>query len=219
MDPAAVSPGHVWVAIGWAAAAIAVAAAARRADWTRVLRSETAHVHLGTLLFLVILWSIRATVGVASLHLLGIGGLCLSAGPALALLGGAVVVAITTALRDTPVANAGIVFVVLVAIPVCVQYAVLALVRRFVPRNPFAWFFGVAFLGAALSFFAAALAGGAVADLAAPAQPFAPGEFTLFVLLLAFGEGTLTGMLLTLAVVYRPAWVATFDDARDLERR
>ena len=39
---------------------------------------------------------------------------------------------------------------------------------------------------------------------------------------LAFGidhmvaEGTMTGMALTLAVVYRPAWVATFDDGRDL---
>jgi uncharacterized membrane protein len=29
----------------------------------------------------------------------------------------------------------------------------------------------------------------------------------------------LTGMLLTLAVVYRPQWVATFDDRRYLHRR
>ena len=31
---------------------------------------------------------------------------------------------------------------------------------------------------------------------------------------LALGEATLTGIALTLAVVYRPQWVATFDDAR-----
>jgi uncharacterized membrane protein len=30
---------------------------------------------------------------------------------------------------------------------------------------------------------------------------------------LAFGEATLTGMVLMLMVVYRPHWVATFDDA------
>ena len=30
---------------------------------------------------------------------------------------------------------------------------------------------------------------------------------------LALGEATLTGIALTLAVVYRPQWVATFDDA------
>lgn len=30
---------------------------------------------------------------------------------------------------------------------------------------------------------------------------------------------TLTGMVLTLAVVYRPSWVATFDDARYIKGR
>jgi uncharacterized membrane protein len=37
--------------------------------------------------------------------------------------------------------------------------------------------------------------------------------------MLAFGEATLTGMLMTLFVVYKPAWVGTFDDARYLRRR
>jgi uncharacterized membrane protein len=31
---------------------------------------------------------------------------------------------------------------------------------------------------------------------------------------LGLGEAMLTGMLVTLAVVYRPQWVATFDDER-----
>ena len=39
------------------------------------------------------------------------------------------------------------------------------------------------------------------------------GEYVPYLLFLAFGDGTLTGMALTLAVVYRPQWVATFDDA------
>ena len=45
------------------------------------------------------------------------------------------------------------------------------------------------------------------------------GEYLPTVLQLAFGEATLTGMLLTLAVAYRPQWVTTFDDARYLDRR
>jgi uncharacterized membrane protein len=219
VDPATTPLPEGWGALGWTIAVAILAGAIRRADWTRILRSETAHAYFGTLFLLVVLWSMRASIGSASLHLLGVGGLCLAAGPALALFGGAVVVAIVTLLRESPPANVGIVFVVLVALPVAVQYAVLTLIRRLLPRNPFAWFFGVAFLGAALSFFAGALAGGAVAGLAAPARMVASGDFTLFVMLLAFGEGTLSGMLLTLGVVYRPAWIATFDDARDLERR
>ena len=219
MDPANVDVDSLGSAFGWVAALAIAALAARRADWTRVLRPASSHAHLGTLFLLVVLWSARAAVGGVSLHFLGMGGLCLSAGPALALVGGAVVVAITTALRASPMADAGLVFVTLVAIPVGVQWGFLALVRRLLPRNPFAWFFGVAFLGAAVSFFAGSLAGGAVAHAAAPAPAVAWSEFALIALMLALGEGTLTGMLLTLAVVYRPAWVATFDDARDLELR
>jgi uncharacterized circularly permuted ATP-grasp superfamily protein len=39
------------------------------------------------------------------------------------------------------------------------------------------------------------------------------GEYVPYLVYLAFGEATVTGMALTLAVVYRPQWVATFDDA------
>lgn len=215
MDPAALLRSPSLALAGWLAAAAIVALAMRHADWSRIVRSETAHVHLGTLLFLAGLWSIRVPLPDLGLHFLGIGALCLSAGPALALAGGALVVAITTALRDGPVANAGITFVALVAVPVGVQWAVLAAVRRALPRNPFAWFFGVAFLGGGLSFYAGALAGALVGR----ELPIMWSEYALITLMLAFAEGTMTGMLLTLAVVYRPRWVATFDDARDLEVR
>jgi uncharacterized membrane protein len=40
-----------------------------------------------------------------------------------------------------------------------------------------------------------------------------------YLIYLAFGEATLSGMVLTLAVVYRPRWVATFDDARYISGR
>jgi uncharacterized membrane protein len=38
-------------------------------------------------------------------------------------------------------------------------------------------------------------------------------------LMLGFGEATLTGMLATLLAVYRPAWIHTFSDERYLHRR
>jgi hypothetical protein len=47
--------------------------------------------------------------------------------------------------------------------------------------------------------------------------PLVFGEYVPYLLYLAFGEATLTGMALTLMVVYRPQWVATFDDARYLD--
>ncbi|HVB49982.1 MAG TPA: hypothetical protein VNF69_16515 [Burkholderiales bacterium] len=43
-------------------------------------------------------------------------------------------------------------------------------------------------------------------------------NFLPYALLLAFGEALLTGTLITVFVVYRREWVATFDDARWLRR-
>ncbi len=221
MDPAGLDLGAGVIATAWVATAGALGIAAFRADWKRLFADEAAHAYLGSLFFLVLLWSIRGTVGSASFHLLGAGALCLTAGPALALIGGAVVVAIVMLLRELSIAHAGVAFAVLVAIPVAVQTGVLLLTRRLMPRRPFAYFFVVAFAGAALAFYAAAIVAQGLAAFTDPeVPPVAPAyDLALVALLLAFAEGTLTGMLLTLAVVYRPRWVATFDDVRDFERR
>ena len=44
-------------------------------------------------------------------------------------------------------------------------------------------------------------------------------DYVPYLVYLAFAEGTLSGMLITLLVVYRPQWVATFDDLRYLKRQ
>jgi len=222
MDPATPTFALALRALGGVVALVILAVAARRAPWARFAASEPTHVYLGSLLFLILLWSIRATLpGVPVLHLLGVGALCLCAGPALALVGGAIVVVITSMLHDAPASGWGLTFVARVALPVAVQYGALATSRRVLPRNPFAYFFAVAFAGGAASFFAAAMVSRVVARVEAGGGGGAIGgeEFAILALLLAFGEATLTGMLVTLAVVYRPAWVATFDDAHDFAKR
>jgi uncharacterized membrane protein len=44
-------------------------------------------------------------------------------------------------------------------------------------------------------------------------------EYLPYFLLLGFSEGWLSGMVITLFVVYRPQWVASFEDARYLGRK
>jgi len=41
-------------------------------------------------------------------------------------------------------------------------------------------------------------------------------EYLPFYLLIAWAKAFATGMMMTLMVVYKPEWVATFDDARYL---
>ena len=97
------------------------------------------------------------------------------------------------------------------ALPVAVIWVVHRAVLRFAPANPFCYVFGVAFAGSGLSM---------IASLALHGMTGAGVEpFVALGLMMGFGEAFLTGMLVTILVVYHRDWVATFDDARWLAPR
>jgi uncharacterized membrane protein len=221
MDPTTASLPFAIAAAGWLAAAPILGRAVRAAPWRRVAEGAAVHVWYGGIFCLVVLWGIRATVGQSfTIHLLGITAFTLAVGPALALAGAAIAVAIEIAVRGGEWMNAGVAFVTMAVIPVTATMTTLRFAERRLPPNFFIYVFVGAFLGAWLSYGVAALAGAAVLALGTnlPAATVF-GDYAPYFLYLAFGEATMTGMVITLAVVYRPQWVATFDDARYLTGR
>jgi uncharacterized membrane protein len=210
-----------WIIAGWAFALPLLAMVMRAAPWQRFAASEPVHVWYGAISGVVALWSIQATVGAGfTFHLLGVAAFALLAGAPLALAGTAIAVAVNVAVRNGIWANAALVWLAMAAIPVGTSWLVLRLAERALPANFFVYIFVVTFFGGALSLVTAGVAGAALLTFAAglPAE-LVFGEYVPYLLYLAFGEATLTGMVLTLAVAYRPQWVATFDDARYLSGR
>ena len=188
------------------------------APWRRFDSSESVHVWYGSMVAMTLLWSIKASVGATfTFHLLGASVLALLVGTRLALPAVAVVVAIVTALRDGLWANYAISVLIMGAVPVAITSVTLKLVERFLPPNLFIYFFAVAFLGSGLAMLGSALIAWLAIILAVRAQS-AIDDSLLYLVYLAFGEATISGMLMTLLVVYRPSWVATFDDSRYLQR-
>lgn len=221
MDVTAVAFPPTWAGAGWALAIPLLIAAVRASPWSRFRASEPVHVWYGTIFCLVVLWSIQATVGEGfTFHLLGVAAFTLLVGAPLALVGTVIAVAANTAVRDGLWVNAALAWVTMGAIPVGTTWLVLRLAERTLPPNFFVYVFVVTFFGAALSLVAAGLVGAVLLILAVglPAD-LVFGDYVPYLIYLAFGEATLTGMLLTLAVAYRPQWVATFEDARYLKRR
>lgn len=220
MDVARVPFSTVWIAASSLAALGVVACAAWRAPWRRFAASDTVNVWCGAVLALAVLWSIRASLahGVV-IHLLGTAGFALMMGGGLALLGGAAVVLVASGVHAVPLAAVPTEFLCSVAVPVGVVLGVLRLTRRFLPPNFFVYTIVAAFFGAAAAALVAGLASALVFVLAGAEAGVIFGEYVPYLLFLAFGEAMLTGMALTLAVVYRPGWVATFDDAFYLARR
>ena len=185
------------------------------ARWRRFDASEAAHVWYGTIFGLTLLWCIKATLAFGfTFHLLGVSLFTLMAGPQLALIGTALAVVIVTGLRDGSWANAALNILLMGALPILVTFGTLRLTERWLPPNFFVYVFGAAFFGSGAAMLIADLVA-SVALVWGGAQPAAVifEQYLPYSIYLSFGEATLTGMLTTLLVVYRPAWVITFDDA------
>ena len=158
------------------------------------------------------LWGVRAELPAGpALHFLGAAALYLMFGAPRALAGMALAATLVCARGGGDWAAWPARWLADGAVPVACAWAVHRAIERFAPPNLFVYVFGAAFAGAGLSM-VASLAAHRL--LGARVEPFAA-----LGLMLGFGEAFLTGALLTLFVVYRHEWVATFDDARYLARR
>jgi uncharacterized membrane protein len=220
MDLLAVALPLAWKLAAWICVLSLLAWAARAAPWPRFAEGTQVHVWFGGIFCLVALWNLQATVGAAfTFHLLGVAAFALMVGAPLALLGGALAVAALLGVHGGNWANGGIAFMTMVVVPVVVVTGVLRLSERFLPPNFFVYVFVGTFFGAWLAYGAAALAALTILAMAAPPGAQVFGEYAPYFVYLGFGDAMLTGMVLTLAVVYRPRWVSTFDDRRYLDGR
>jgi len=211
----------MWAGTAWLLASPLLLAAAWIAPWQRLGERSGTHVWHGGIVVAIVLWSLQATVsGHFTFHLLAMAGMTLALGAPLALVSAAVVVAVHCAIHDGLWQNVATVWLTLCTTPVVVVTLILRLSERYLPPNFFVYIFVVAFFGTALSLVAA----GALALLVLASATGLPiyrtfAEFAPFLLQLGFGEAMLTGMLITIGVVYRPQWVTTFDDAHYLKPR
>jgi uncharacterized membrane protein len=99
-------------------------------------------------------------------------------------------------------------------VPATIALGIGALLRRWLPPNPFVYTLGRAFMGTAAAVFLSGvlmellhhLAGGATLELALVAR-----------WLMAWGDAFLTGMFAAICVAFAPQWLATWSDARYLK--
>ncbi|MBI4984959.1 MAG: energy-coupling factor ABC transporter permease [Rhodocyclales bacterium] len=208
---------------GWAYGAFLPLAAIwlwclRTANWKRIVDASQFNVWLGTIVVLMLMWSMKAGAQPGlNLHLLGATAFTLMFGRQWAILGLSAVMAAVT-LNGGAGWEAYALNVLLTAVFPCFAADVLLrIVERYLPPNFFAYIFCAAFFGAAI----AAVSTGFMATLLLwlagvyPAAMLFSEYFPSFILL-GFAEAWLNGAAITLMVVYYPHWVGSFDDRRYL---
>ncbi len=208
---------------GWTgAAALLVVAALAAAAWLAPVRQRLGagglHRFLGSALLLALLWSARAEIGPGvSLRLLGVPLLTLILGPALAIWAAALAALLAMLLASLAPAVAIWSILLYGIVPALLTDVARRAVAQWLPAHLFVYILGAGFFSAAVvAVMTHLLASAWVVASGTQSAAFMFGQYAPFLLLMAFGEATLTGMLLTLLVVYLPDWVLTYKDAHYL---
>ncbi len=207
--------------ISWLLYAILTATAIWRAPWHKLLERDSANVYFATIVILLLFWNLKAGVSPGqSFHFLGASAAALMFGWEFAFLAVQALVLATTLDGRGGWETFALNTLILGAIPTLVTHNLRRFSQSKLPHNLFIYIFLNCFFAASLGIL---LAGVTAYGLLATSHAYSVAElnqnYLPFLLLLALPEGTLNGIAMTVMIVYKPAWVATFSDKMYLFKR
>jgi uncharacterized membrane protein len=210
--------GEAWYWAAWFVWVPVFALSLFRAQWSRLADSDQLSLWLGMVVLLTLIWSMKAGVKPGlGIHLLGACVFTLAFGPFLAFIG-----LCATTLGITLNGSAGgfsfaLNALFMAGIGVCCSQFFYQISLRFLPKHFFVYIFIQGFLSSGLVALCVGLSISCLMGLAGVyTWQYLFDEYFPFFVLLSFSEAWLSGMILTLFVVYRPGWVVTFEDSRYL---
>mgnify|MGYP001059025404 CR=1 FL=1 len=209
-----------WSLALWLSLAVLAGLMWRKAAWSMLRSPANLNAFLGATVALLGLWLINAGIRPGlNFHLLGATALTLMFRPWFAILSiGLVIAGLTLHNGQFEAYPANL--LLMGVLPVSASWAIYRLVDRRLPNHMFIYIFLNCFFGAGI---AIALVGIASTLFAAASGvyklDYLLDNYLPFYLLMAWAEAFATGMIMTLLVVYKPEWVATFDDRRYLQSK
>ncbi|MGQ4877099.1 energy-coupling factor ABC transporter permease [Billgrantia sp. LNSP4103-1] len=180
------------------------------------------HRWMAACVSVILLWQLRAqSVEWLTLHLMLTALMTLIFKAPLALLTNLLANVALVALGKVGWPLLGVNILITGVIPVAILVFVWRLVDRYLPDNVMLFLFLCGFFGTALATLGTGLAGLGLVMLGAtdPEAVHQAREYALFLPLLMPSEAFITGMLLSVLMIYHPDWVATFDPHRYIDTK
>jgi uncharacterized membrane protein len=203
--------------IGWVAIVLWAGClwlALKGAPWHALRSNKLEPVWVCAAGIVAMLWVMGAGVHPGlELHLLGVTALTLMFGWQLALVGASLALIGLSALGLYSWAAVGMNGMLLTVLPVALSHGLGRIAYTLLPRHFFIYVLVLAFFGSMLVI-GATITASAILLLALGAYPPAiiVHDYLVMLPLIMFPEGFITGMIMTMLVVYKPHWVRTFDD-------
>ena len=196
--------------------------AALSAPWRVWLEDrERQWVWLGSLGLLVAIWAMKAgiTPGL-SVRFLLVSSLTLMHGWQLAVIGAALVLGVLSFTGQADWAAFGANLLCMAIVPALATARLHEFVHSRLPHNYFIYFFITVFVGSAIAYNLAGLLRIALLALSGSLEAAHAGpEYFAILPFMSFGEAFVNGVVMAMAVVYRPRWVMSFDDRLYLAKR
>ena len=204
--------------------------AVRAAQWLRLRNPADVNVLLNTIVSVFLIWLMNTgfqdseSLVIPTLHLLGATLMTMMFGWAFAVLAMSVVL-IAFTIMNAPLVSDSLYTLpwnalATCVLPVLVSYQLFRIVDQRLPNNFFIYIFVCTFFGAALAMASVILATTGIHYLSGA---YSLGKLSYayipYGLILMLPEAFITGMLMSVFVVYHPEWVSTFDDRRYLRKR
>jgi len=208
-----------WLYIGYGLYLLVWIAVLFTTPWRRLLDNSLSHGFLGTCVLLLVLWhvSTRQFPGL-NYHFLGAGLLALMFRWQLAFVGVNLILLAMLINGETAWQTLPINALTMGLVPILTCFGIYRLAEWKLPKHLFVYIFVNAFFGAALAIAAAVTLSALLLTAAGVYQMDAlMRDYFPFLPLMMFPESFITGMLTTLAVVFYPQWVLTFDDGKYLK--
>ncbi|MDQ7730007.1 energy-coupling factor ABC transporter permease [Halomonas sp. SpR8] len=198
--------------VGWALS--------RRPWQALIMDPALQHRWLGATLAVVLMWQLRAqAVDWLTLHLVFTVLMTLVFKVPLALISNVLINVSMVVIGRNEWLMLGANVLVTGIVPAAIIGAVWRLVDRRLPDNLMVFLFACGFFGAALATLGTGLAAVLLIIVAGadPEAVYLAKEYARFLPLLMPSEAFITGMLLSILLVYHPNWVATFNDHRYID--
>lgn len=195
-----------------------LAKAVHGAPWRQFRNRELLHVFLGSCVFLLLIWSLKAGIKPGfTFHLLGATLFTLMYGWEIALIAIALVLSGSALSGFIEWQAYAVNALVMGAIPVLFSYAVLRLAVWYLPHHFFVYVLVNAFFCAGLAMALTVLTASLLLVTLGPYSfEVVRRDYLAFLPFMIFGEGFMTGMLITGMALMKPEWLRTFDDRRYL---
>lgn len=207
--------GESWYWLAWIVWLPLMGLALRRADWGWLQEGSHFNVWLGMIVSLVLIWSMKAGIKPGlDLHLTGIMLFTLVFDVPLAFVGLNLVLLGITLNGALDLTAFALNSLLMLGVGVALSLFLRRAVDRLLPSHFFIFVFLKGFFASALVVMGVGLAFTLLYgfhDVYSWTYLFE--EYLPYYLLLGFSEAWISGMVLTLMLVYRPEWVATLDEA------